>query len=214
MTISNFGELKTAVKDWMERSSLTDAIVADFITIAQSKLHHGAPGGIEPLRISAMETETDLTVNARTVALPTGHLATKRLYLDTSPKQFLRLISPEKLWSTLAGTYTGRPLAYAVEDENYVFGPAPDSSYTGKCLYIKSFTAFSLDADTDWVLSNAPHVYLYGALAEGFQYIMDGEKAVSYQGQFADAITRLNADDDNKQYSGAAWSVLADHGHP
>lgn len=213
MAISQYSELVTAVQNWLERSSESSARIAEWVAITQSYMHYG-DHGMEPLRITAMETAADVTISSGTASLPTGHLETKRMYLSTDPKTHLKLVSPEKLYTTWAGSTTGKPIAYCVEDGSYVFGPAPDGTYTGKCLYYKTFDAMSLDADTDWVLTNAPNVYLFGTLSEAYDYHQDPQNADRMRARFWAAIQALNVDDDRKRNSGSEWQISADHGHP
>ena len=217
MAISQYSELVTAVQNHLERSSESSARIAEWVAITQSYMHYGDGAGMnrmEPLRISAMETAADLSITSGTASLPTGHLETRRIYLDTDPKRFLKLVSPEKLYSTWASSITGEPLAFCVENGSYVFAPAPDGTYTGKCLYYKTFDALSLDADTDWVLTNAPQVYLWGTLSEAYDYHQDQANADRMRARFWAAIQSLNTDDDRKRNSGAVWVMSADHGHP
>jgi hypothetical protein len=42
------------------------------------------------LRCNAMLASANLTLSAETIAQPTGFLAIKRLYLDVTPRQFVR----------------------------------------------------------------------------------------------------------------------------
>ena len=213
MSISQYSELKTAVANWLDRSDLTSRI-PEFITLADAAIHYGVRGGdgwlSEPLRIRAMETtDAAFTVSARTAALPTGFLGARRLYLDADPKITLRLLTAEDLWRD-DQTSTGKPHSFAIEGGNMVFSPAPDSAYTGSLLYFKRFTAFSADADTNWLLTNHAGVYLFGALYEAWSFAMEEQAARAYLEKMASAVNGLNALAIREKYSGAALIMRTD----
>jgi hypothetical protein len=213
MAISKQSELVAAIKNYLNRSSLADARISEFIAVGEGYIHYGI-GNFEPFRHSSMETEVDLAVSARTVALPARHLETKRLYVDGTPVEFLEFVSPERMWSMWAGSSTGKPKSFSVEGENYLFGPGPDDTYTIKCQYIAAFTALVADDDTNWLLANQPGSYLYASLIEAGAYLRDRELMEFATGQFANIIGALNQSDQRKQFSGSTWVSRPDHGSP
>lgn len=212
MSISNYGELKTAVANWLARSNLT-ARIPEFIAIAEGYIHYGimAPNkrwAVEPLRIRAMETSADITIAAQTAALPTGYLAARRFYLDGADKRQLDFLPPTDFWSRQGASDTGTPTAFTVEGENFVF--APVGSGTGKLLYYKAFTALSDDSDTNWLLINQPGAYLFGTLYEAFTYAEGGQtESEAYLVKFSSIINALNAADNSDRYSGAVLQMRA-----
>lgn len=207
MSISTYGEIKTAVANWLARSDLTTRIV-EFVALAESRIAYGADDDTtaypsEPIRIRGMETESTLTVNARTVALPTGYLETRRFYLDTDPIIKLDYQSPSDFWAAAVAT-TGKPVKFTIEGENLVLGPkVPDSSYSGKFLYYKKFTAFSSDSDTNWLVANAPQIYVYGALLEAAPFIRNDTRLPMWHGLYKSIANGLNRADERDRYSGA-----------
>ena len=129
MAINDFGTLKTAVDNWLDRTDLTSR-VPEFIELAEDRI------GNEPkLRIRAMEKTTDLTISGQTTALPARYVRARRLYLDTSPIRKLTYLTPVNFWTIHAAGVTSKPEAFTIEGDNLVVGPAPDISYTGKFLY-------------------------------------------------------------------------------
>lgn len=190
MAITTYAELKTAVANWLNRSDLTTRI-PEFISMAEDRC-------AQSLRIRAMETSSDLTVNAQTVALPTRYLETRRLYIDGNPVQRLRYMDPKDFWERWASTRSGKPLFYTIEGENYVFGPTPDATYTGKCLFYQRLAALSADEDTNWLLTNARGLLLYGALLESAPFIGDDPRLLTWAALWDDLeekVTKANKTD-------------------
>lgn len=184
MSITNYGELKTAIANWLERDDLT-ARIPEFVALAEDRI-------ALDLRVRAMETSTDITVDAQTEALPTGFLGVRRIYLDTDPQR-LTYYPPEDLWKTAASRETGQPKIYTIEGENLVFAPYPSAgSYTLKLHYWQRFTALSADEDTNWILSNARGLLLYGSLFEATTYIEDDEASTRWATLYRDTLDRVH----------------------
>lgn len=216
MSLSTYADLKSTVATFLNRSNLT-SLIPSFIQNCERKIAYGDRSGpviVEPLRIRAMETSANVAISSQTAALPTGYLQSRRLYLSTNPIQELGYIVPDLFWKTYVSSDTGEPSKFTVEGENLVFGPIPDTSYTGKILYYKKFDALSADADTNWLLTNAFDVYLNGALAEAFKYTRNDEQALERQGMFAGGINALNLADKADRYSGSPWQAFTDTGNP
>lgn len=184
MSIDNYGELQTAISNYLQRDDLTSRI-PEFIALAEDRIAQD-----ERLRLRAMETSTDLTVNAQTVSLPTGFLAARRLYLSTNPIRVLDYLAPIDFWQRYLSTTAGTPYAYTIEGDNLVFGPSPDTTYTGKFLYHKRFTALSDDADTNWIFSNARGLLLYASMLEASLYLEDDINAQKWSMLYDDAAER------------------------
>jgi hypothetical protein len=203
MAITTYAELKIAVANWLARDDATPRI-PEFIALAEDRIALD-----ERLRIRAMETSGDLTISAQTVALPTGFISARSLYIDGTPKKRIEFIAPEDFWIRNLAGQTGLPKWVTVEGENFVFGPAPDTTYTGKLLYWKRFTALSADTDTNWLLSNARGLLLYGALIEAADYLED-PRGDRWKASFEIEVTKVQKSNRRDRYSGAPLVARSD----
>lgn len=201
MSITNYGELKTAVANWLADDSLTDRI-PEFIAMAEDR------AALE-LRIRAMETTADLTITAgtREVALPTGYVQMRRLFLSTDPVHKLEYIPPQDFWSKYHSTTTSKPEVFTIEGENIVLGPIPDTGYTGKILHYKRFTALSDDSDTNWLISNARGILLYGALIEAAPFLGDDPRLLTWSAMYDDLVAKVRLSDKRDRHSGSELTV-------
>lgn len=216
MTIATCADLKAAAATYFARSDLTSRI-PEWIANVETRAAYGSrePNFIcEPLRVRGMETSADVTISAQTAALPTNYLQSRRFYINSSPVRELDYIVPDLFWRTHISSDTAEPRRFTVEGENFVFGPIPDATYTGKILYYKKLTPLSADSDTNWLLTNAPGVYLSGVLAEGFAYMRKYDAAAVRQTAFAGGINALNLADHSDRYSGSPWTAFTDTGNP
>jgi len=197
MAITNYGELKTAVANWLDRDDLTDRI-PEFISMAEDTIAQD-----KRVRIRAMETSADLTISAQTVALPTGFIGARRLYLEGTPLKRVEFLAPENFWIRNLATQTAQPQWFTIEGENLVFGPSPDTTYTGKLLYLQRFTTLSGDTDTNWLLTNARGLLLFGALLEAAPFLEDDSRLMTWAVRYDDLAEKVHEANKRDRYTGA-----------
>lgn len=213
MAITTYAELKTAIANWIERSDLTSRI-PEFIALAQSKMYRGVMNldgrtwRIPPLRVRDMITTANITITDGAGTLPSGWLESVRLWPGGSFEPDMEYIAPQDFYKLsgaheTSGTITGYTL------EGSTIRTLPAVSDTIASAHYAAFTAMSADSDVDWVLTNAPHVYLNGALAEAWGYIGDDGQQMKWDGQFAAGIHALNAQYGQAQRSGSALIARA-----
>lgn len=204
MALTNYGELKAAVANWLERDDLAVRI-PEFISMAEDRI-----GRDTRIRIRPMETETDLVMNSQTTALPTGFLSIRRLYLDGTPKKRMEFLAPENFWIRNLANQTGTPQFFTIEGDDLVVGPAPDTARTFKMLYYQAFTALSADPDTNWLLANARGLYLYGALLEAAPFLGDDPRTLTWATLWDELADRVRDSDNRDRYDGAPLQMVSD----
>jgi len=215
LTISTYADLKTQIASHLNRSNLTSSIPL-FVQLCETRIYYGSsePNFItEPLRLRAMEQSSYATFSAQKTALPTDFLKSRRIYIDGANPFELDFLTPDQFWRRYIATTSGTPKHYTLEAENIVVGPTPDSSYTGRLLYYKKFSSLSADSDTNWILTNAPGVYLFGALAEAYRYIRNMDQAIASLATFSGLVNSLNNADKSDRYA-SPWQAVGDTGNP
>ena len=89
---------------------------------------------------------------------------------------------------------TGLPKYYALFDDNtFILGPTPDSTYTVELHYKyrpASLTA-GADSGTTWISDNAPDALLYGTLVEAATFLKAPEEIPLYQQRVDMALQSL-----------------------
>lgn len=192
---NNYATLKQEVADWLARDDLGDKIVR-FIDLAESDI-------AKELRVRGMETTASLTVSTSPVALPTGFLGMRRLYVDvTGDLREITYLTPERFYNSRISQEVGNPTAYTIEGNNIIFAPKPPvtAPATVKMLYIKPFTHLVNDTDSNNILSNYFEVYLAGALKFGFKYLRDNDEAAVWKQKFDDSIAQLNRNANRERF--------------
>ena len=208
MAISNYSELQTAVANWLDRDDLA-ARIPEFITLCEARFNRS-------LRLRAMETldiSVDTVGGTSTVALPTGYVQMRDISLITSPITQLQYLTPEIMNRINAGSLTGKPETYTIIADNILFGPTPDAAYDISMLYYKTFDALSDAAPTNWVITNAPDVYLYGTLLEAEPFLMNDQRVQLWATALTQSINTLQEQYNKDRHSGSALRVMNTGGY-
>ena len=207
MAISNYTELKTAVANWLDRDDLTERI-PEFIALAEARFNR-------VLRLRSMETkETASTVaGQRNLALPASYIQMRNFQVNTSPLTTLSYVTPEiydRLWG---GSTTGTPKFYTILANEVSFGPIPASVQEVEMLFYKKFDNLSVTTTTNWLITNAPDIYLYGTMLEAEPFIMNDERVALWAQALQQGISDLQEQDNKDRHSGSALRVMNTSGY-
>ena len=203
MALSTYTELKTSIANWLNRSDLTTEISDDFIKLAEADLN-------SKLRVRSMIAQSSFTIDTETEALPTGFLQIRDFYiLSGATKYPLRYMTPSQMDSTKGTSNTGVPVAYTILGNTFRFMPKPDAAYSGVLNYYKSFDALSSTTATNYILTNHPGIYLYGALFHAANFLggIDPVRLGKWEQMYATALERLELNDREDQFSGSPLQV-------
>ena len=190
MAITTYSELQSAVADWLNRSDLT-ARIPDFITLAETRINRD---------LRAREQQVIATANVDTpfFALPGDFLEFKSFRItDTGGSAFeLMLATPEQISEALTeSSVSSTPQFVTIIGDQFQLWPSPDQMYVGSLAYVRKVPALSDAAPTNWLLSDAPDVYLYGALMSAGPFLRDNEALVTFKTLFDEAIEAIRVAD-------------------
>lgn len=177
MAISTYSELKTAVANWLDRTDLTSRI-PEFIALAEADIRID-------VRCRAMEALASSALTGETLAFPTRYLEARRLVVNGD---VLTYVSPE-VYAQMSDASMTQDVYTVIGESFYILTGASGDTYT--LLYWASFAAFSADADTNWLLTNAPGVYLFGTLKHAALYEQAAGDVNTFAAQYMDAVGRL-----------------------
>jgi len=207
MALANYSDLKTSIANWLNRTDLTSEIAEDFIVLAEKDFN-------SKLRIRKMNaTNSSFTINAETVALPTGFLQVRDFYiLQGGVKYPLHYITPAQMDQIRGGSTSGMPETFTILGDNFRFAPIPSSSYTGVLNYYKEFDPLTTSNTTNYILTNHPAIYLYGSLYHAANFLggVEPRQVQQWQQMYATALERLERNDREDQYGNAPLQQRSD----
>jgi len=102
---------------------------------------------------------------------------------------------------------------YTIIADEIQLGPIPGSVQTIEMLFYKKFDALTSVAATNWMITNAPDIYLYGCLLEAEPFIMNDPRVQLWATAFKQAITDLQDQDNKDRHSGSALRVMNTSGY-
>jgi hypothetical protein len=177
MAITTYSELKTAIADWLNRSDLASAI-PNFISLAEAQMSR-------QIRHRKMVTRATATMDTPYFAVPADWKETIRFQLNTNPITPLLYVTPEQLLEdSQVYSSAGQPMFFTTIGQQFEVLPQPDGSYDAELLYYSKLPALSDAAPTNWLLTESPDIYLYGALAQSAPYLKEDERTGIWAGLY------------------------------
>lgn len=193
--IGTYDQLKAAIADFLNREDLT-AVIPTFISLAEADISR-------MVRDFRMEKRSTAQVDTQYSALPNDWVETIRVQLaNTSARVELASNGMLAELRQKRNDQPGTPTHFAHTAGGLELYPTPDAEYTVEILYYSKIPALATEAQTNWLLTAAPDVYLYGALIQSAPYLKDDQRAVVWSGMYQNAITNLNAASERARYSG------------
>lgn len=173
----NYTTLKTLVADYLHRTDLTDKLET-FIALAESLL-------FREINIKALEVVVTGTSVAGSIALPAGTV--NRITVSYGGN------TTALDYASQPSTYgVGVPTSYTLEGGVIKLDTTTSQAYT--LYYTPTVEALSVSNPTNWLLDNAPDLYLCAAQLEGAKYVKDEGRIASLGAMLApllDSVQRL-----------------------
>ena len=167
MAITTYAELQTAIGDWLNRADL-DQKIPDFIRLAESTLN-------DVLRSADMVTQsTAVTISSGRADLPADALELVYAQVAGEDDEPLEQITPQQL-TMLRRTRTrdaANPRFFAIIGRKIAVTPTPTSGSLD-IDYYQRIPALTDSNTTNWLLTDAPHMYLYTSLLHATPFLMD-----------------------------------------
>lgn len=193
----NYGELKDAVVLMSQRGDQT-ASMPTFLALAEQRIYIGE-ASTDPLRLGAMVK----TATSAAGELPADYLEMKRVKgAVNSQAKTLNFFSSEEIGDATRGfSYEGQTIV--VSD---------DVAMPLTLLYFARFPALVDDTDTNWLLTNAPAVYLAAMLIEVARVTVDPEMLGREAANFTSAANSIIEADARAQFSGSGLQMPVELG--
>jgi len=204
--IGTYAQLQTEIANWLDRTDLTSEIPT-FIELAEASFNR-------TIRAPDMITKDDsFSISSQYTTLPTDTLEIIRIVIDLQPVIVLEYLSPEDLSELrVALTGTGKPYYFTLiggASNQLEVLRSPDQTYTSSIIYYTRIPALTDSATTNWLLTNNPDIYLFGALVEAEPYLKNDERMPLWTSRLEQALTTLRLQGERELHSGSSINMRA-----
>lgn len=200
--ITNYNGLVSALATWLLRDgdSVITSRADDYIALCEQRMYLGgeaiAPLGIpahEAIRIPPMYQTNTTFALAQNAAQPSGMLELIEAAANSTDVPAPMQIVEESIIDSQSPFETGTPRMIALSGTNFRLWPDPGTgSYTATLRWYGALSTPSASNATNWILTNAPSVYLNGCLLEASLATGDFDNAVKYGMLYGSAANSLN----------------------
>lgn len=204
MAINNYQTLQAAVQNWLDDDTVT-AHIADFIMLGEQRVYR-------KVRVRAMETALSVVISGGEASLPSDFLELKHARIVGSGGRTypLERKSAEEIYHDYPlRSSDGRPRMVAVDQDNLIFGPYPDSTYTVNGTYYARPSALSASNTSNWFTTDAPDLLLAAALVEATPFQMEDERLAVWAPKLANIIDEVNGEERKEKMSGGPRRSVA-----
>jgi len=218
MALDNYTDLQTAILNWLARPGdmLISGSIPDMIVLAEEEARDRLQ-----TRLGWQQTTLTTTAGTNTITLPSMFLEARELVLQNPgyANAVLQFQTPEQLDAMEVNDDTSstedQPVFFTIEGPNFRFMPVPDAAYNIVCSYQAGIPALAMAVGgVNWLLTDYPSIYLFGALAEAEPFIGDDERLVTWLTRRDKAIERLLVADIKSRWGGEALQIKTDVGNP
>lgn len=195
MTITSYSTLVTAVTEWLAREEDTTLVarIPTFIQLTEAKLNR-------ELFVRQMENRATTSVDTGStepefISLPDDFQSMRWMRLSSvDRKPRLNYLTPVQMddFKSQNGGASGQPKYFTIFGTEIELGPTPDTDYSIEMVYRQYIPALTEDNTTNWLITLAPDLYLYGALLESAPYIKEDGRAQTWGNAFSSTLATLN----------------------
>jgi hypothetical protein len=182
--MATLAEIRTTVARKIQNPDLTGNITSSVVTseINRSIRYY------EKFRFNFNEDLSSITLTADTQVVPSipSDLSSPLyvnglMVVDSQVKINLEKLAPDNFFDR-DQDQTGRPYFWTYRDGEFLLLPTPDSAYTLKFRYLKTYTALSADGDTNDFTDNAEDLIMLHTVKNLYaEDKQDPESAAYYQ---------------------------------
>jgi len=193
-TITNYSTLKSTIADYLNRADLTSQIET-FIQFAEADLN-------TRLRCREQIVRAEATSSAEYVQLPADWLEAINLHIvgGQQPLRYVTLdeadiINKEQIYTA--------PHFYSLMNGAIEIIPEPADDIDIEMIYYAKITSLSDGNTTNWLLTKAPDVYLYGALTHAAPFLMDDQRIAVFAQIYLARVQALQDESQKSLHSGS-----------
>jgi len=193
-TITNYSTLQSAIADYLNRADLTSQIQT-FIQFVEADLN-------TRLRCREMIVRATTTNDDEFVKLPLDFLEALNLQIvgGASPLRYVTLDEADMINKAQVLTQVS---VYSLMNGAIELIPPPSTDVEIEMVYYGKIPALTDSNTTNWLLTKAPDVYLYGALVHAAPFLMDDQRIPVFGNIYLKRVEELNQESQKSLHSGS-----------
>lgn len=200
--LSNYGELKEAVKGYLLNRKDMDLRIPQLIALSERRIYR-------ELRCPANEAEVYTELGTKNnMSLPRDYLECKQLRIIYENRWYeLDRVSGSEFIKLNDGEL-GMPEFFTRYVKQLYWWPTQDSDMDTHMIYWQDLSGQLVnDYDTNEILRIAPDLYVYGALVESEPYLGHDDRIPVWNDMFNQALAQINAHAHDAEMSGSQLSM-------
>jgi hypothetical protein len=199
MALTNYTNLRTTIADTLNRDDLT-SVIPTFVSLCEAQVNRDLRHWRMEVRTSGQQSAGD-----EYMQVPADWVETLRFNVVGNGTSPINLIDSTTMAERRAvnNDQYGTPSAYTLEAGQFHLYPTPIADVDLELLYYAQVPDLASNA-TNWLLSTAPDVYLYGSLLHSAPYLQDDSRVGVWAQLYSAAVTRLNEASTSAKYSGVS----------
>jgi hypothetical protein len=205
---ADYQALCNTIADTLNRMDLT-ASIPNFVALASSRISRDMARIKHPSSIARAQA----SVTADYAALPADYISMYRL-MDQDTSMWLEYITPDQIkqvtaagWDTAISTFPPyypyqaqgtAPIYFSIIGNTLNIIPTPGSSVptTLDLWYYADVPALNATTTTNWVLTNYPDLYFYGALSHSAPYLKADDRIPTWEGIYQKLMADIEVEAD------------------
>lgn len=198
MALGSLTDIKAAAMDGIARSDLS-SYANDFVTLAEGHFNRD-------LRHRKMIATTDLTPSSYVCTLPTDFLEAIQVVEKASIRRELTLISPQVADQFYPDRVAGLACDYTIVGSS--LRAYPQSANDIELTYYQKIPTL-ISNDPNWLLTEAPHLYLRGIQMQALLFINETEtpRFMATVKLVQQIIDELNSQSEAAQFTGMTMRI-------
>jgi hypothetical protein len=190
MALATYTDLLAAVGNWLDRADLATNI-PDFITLAEARFNR-------LLRTVEMEARSTATSSSSALALPSDFIGVRSIRIANVPLSFVTAAD----FFRLNITGPTNPYYYTIAQKQFFFLPPPTAAVV-EIDYYQKIPALTAGNPTNWLMTKAPDVYLYGTLLQASAFLVEDARVPLWKAALDSSLAEMDMDAERNRFSAA-----------
>lgn len=207
MAINTYITLTAAIAEWLARDDLT-ARIPDFVMLAEAKINRTLlHPGMEVRATSAVDTTS---AEPEFVSLPSDFQTMRRVRLSgVAGKPRLNFMTQTQIedYRYSRDNVTGRPVYFSIIGNELELAPTPNENFALEMAYRANIPAITAANTTNWLLTLAPDLYLYGSLLEAAPYTNNDARVSLWASAFSTCLDQLNIHGERQSFDSGPSTI-------